>query len=77
MQVEVFQGKGKPNNSWRWRVRAANRKIVASSGEAFASKRKAVTAIYNFAQQINGLMTGPADKALIKYIPAKKTRQED
>lgn len=29
----------KAADGWRWRLRAKNRKIVADSGEAYASKR--------------------------------------
>ena len=30
---------------WRWRVRAENGKLVATSGEAFASKQNAARAV--------------------------------
>lgn len=38
--VEVYEGA----DGWRWRVRAGNGRLVATAGEAFASKGNAVRA---------------------------------
>ncbi len=38
--MEVHEGA----DGWRWRVRAGNGRLVATSGEAFASKGNAVRA---------------------------------
>jgi uncharacterized protein YegP (UPF0339 family) len=38
--VEVYEGA----DGWRWRVRAGNGRIIATAGEAFASKRSAARA---------------------------------
>jgi uncharacterized protein len=32
-------------NQWRWRLRAANRKIIAESGEGYANKTDCLAAI--------------------------------
>lgn len=38
---------------WRWRAKATNGRIVASSGESFASKRNAVRALEAFIKALN------------------------
>ena len=40
--VEVYPD---ASGHWRWRVRASNGQLVATSGEAFASKQNAVRAV--------------------------------
>lgn len=40
-KFEVFQDKAK---KWRWRLKAGNGQIVATSGESFSSRSNAVSA---------------------------------
>ena len=44
MIVEVYEGRGKRNNRWRWRLRSRNGRIVATSHEAFYSRSNAIRA---------------------------------
>lgn len=37
-RVEIFKG---DDGLWRWRLKAANHKIIATSGESFDSKSNA------------------------------------
>lgn len=41
MTFRIYQGA----DGWRWRLVAANRRIVADSGEAYTSKSNALRAI--------------------------------
>jgi hypothetical protein len=44
MKMEIYQD---ASGNWRWRIRASNGQIVASSGESFSSKANARTAAEN------------------------------
>jgi uncharacterized protein YegP (UPF0339 family) len=43
-RVQVFREKRGPVPRWRWRVKAANRRTIATSGESFVSRGNAVRA---------------------------------
>lgn len=43
------------NANWRWRIRAANGRIIASSGEFFTRKTDAVRALTNVVQTIGSV----------------------
>ena len=40
---------------WRWHLRAANGRIVADSGEGYASRRNAKRAIVTFVDDVQGM----------------------
>ena len=48
-KLKVYTDTG---SEWRWRVKAANNHIIASSGESFDSFRNAVAAGRNFCKRI-------------------------
>lgn len=52
MKFEVYAGKGKENNKWRWRIVARNGQIVAVSGEAFFSEKNAQRALNKFVNNL-------------------------
>lgn len=43
MYFEIFQSYH--NNQWRWRLRAANNKIIATSGESYINRADAMHSI--------------------------------
>lgn len=45
-KIHIFKDKA---GFYRWHAKARNGKIVATSGEAFASKYNAIRAAFNFA----------------------------
>ena len=47
-KVEIFKG---ADEKWRWRLKAANHKVIATSGESFDSKPNAERA----AERVTGL----------------------
>jgi uncharacterized protein YegP (UPF0339 family) len=49
VEAKVYPDRG---GKFRWRIRARNRKIVAVSGEAFASERNAERAVLAFTDAI-------------------------
>ncbi len=49
----------KPKQSWRWRIRAANNRVIATSGESFASKSNAMRALTNVVQTIGAVARQP------------------
>lgn len=51
LRVDVWQSK----DGWRWRVKARNGKIVATAGEAFASKSNAKRAWKAFRKGVNDI----------------------
>ena len=51
MRIEVYEDEG---GKWRWRLRAANARVQAVSGESFASRSNAKRAADRMAQLIRG-----------------------
>ena len=49
IRFELYADKG---GKWRWRAKARNGRIVAASGESFASKSNAKASAWSFAQWI-------------------------
>lgn len=70
-EAQVFKGKGKSNNCWRWRIVGANDKKVATSGEAFSSKATAKRALANV---LNELALGRVTTKVLE--PKKATKKE-
>lgn len=58
--LEVYPDSGA---RWRWRIRSANKRIVAASGESFSSKSKAVRAVISFVGSLNGPVDAPVTVA--------------
>lgn len=46
MRIDIYQD---ARGYWRWRLRAANHKIVAESGEGYSARHKAVDAVERLA----------------------------
>jgi uncharacterized protein YegP (UPF0339 family) len=51
MKFEIYPDVG---NTWRWRARAQNKKLVAASGESFAQKHNAIRAAKAFVRSLLG-----------------------
>lgn len=49
---EVFRDQ---RGDWRWHLRAANGRIVADSGEGYASRRNAKRAIVTFVDDVQAM----------------------
>lgn len=59
-EFRVFKDK---NGKWRWRLVAANKKIVADSAEGYATKGSVVRAVRRFMRQISG-----AEFEVVEYL---------
>lgn len=50
MIPEIYQDAG---GKWRWRIKGRNGRIMAASGESFASKRNAQLALRTLISRVN------------------------
>jgi len=44
--VEIYKGRKRLRQAWRWRATAANGNILADSGEAYTNQEDALAAVY-------------------------------
>ena len=49
MRVEVYRDRA---GTWRWRLKAANGRIVMESGEGYSAKRKVMDAVERFMEWV-------------------------
>lgn len=54
MYFEVYRDDS-PNREWRWRLKAANRKTIANSGEGYNNRQDCVDMINLIATQTGGI----------------------
>ena len=52
MTTQIYAGRGREHNRWRWRIVARNGRIVAVSGEAFYNRATARRALTKFVQAV-------------------------
>lgn len=50
----VYEGKGDKDDRWRWRLRAANGKLTAPSGQAFRDETDARRAVHDHVRAVLG-----------------------
>ena len=51
-RFEIYKGKGKCEEIWRWRLKASNHQIMATGGEEFRSKQNVLNSIKNVKEEI-------------------------
>ena len=59
--------------NWRWRVRAANGKILCDSGEGYQRLRDMADILFELGAMFPGLVKDLPQRALLE--PAKKTKE--
>jgi uncharacterized protein YegP (UPF0339 family) len=67
--IEVYEGRPSKAGRWRWRLRAANGRIVANGGEAFHDRWNAERAVADFLRIVGPLVPAAETDYATEGVP--------
>jgi uncharacterized protein len=69
MKMTIYKDK---SHEWRWRLRTANGKTIADSGESYKTKRGAINAVHRLWAAYDGTAMREAIKAALESFAGAK-----